>query len=70
MTLDPRSFSLGFLAAYAFSVAFFAVLLGVTCGLSWWKERKERRERDRALDELLAKVGVACIEHPTNVRMN
>ncbi len=67
MTLHPPSFAFGFIAAYAFSVAFFAVLVGVTCGLSWWKERKERAE---TLDELLADVAIRCIERPTNVRSN
>jgi hypothetical protein len=70
MPLDPRSFSLGFIAAYAFSIASFAVLLGVTCGLNWWKERKEQRERDCALDRLMADVAVRCIEHPTDARVN
>ena len=65
--LHPPSFALGFIAAYALSIAFFAVLVGVTYALSWWKERKERAE---TLDQLLAEVGVACIERPTNVRTN
>ncbi len=70
MTPHPPSFALGFLTAYAFSIAFFAVLVGVTCGLSWWKERKEQKKRDRALDELIADVAVRCIEHPTDARVN
>ena len=61
------SFALGFIAAYALSIAFFAVLVGVTCALSW---RKEQKERDRALDELIADVAIRCIEHPTDARVN
>ena len=67
MTLDPRSFSLGFLAAYAFSIAFFALLVGVTYALVWWKERKER---DEAVDQLMARVALRCIERPTDSRVN
>ncbi len=65
--LHPPSFVLGFFAAYAFSVAFFAVLVGVTYALSRWKERKERAQ---TLDQLIAGVGIACIERPTDVRSN
>ena len=67
MTLDPRSFSLGFLAAYAFSIAFLAVVFGVTYALGWWKERTERKE---AVDQLMARVAVRCIQRPTNMRCN
>ena len=67
MTLDPRSFSLGFLAAYAFSIAFLAALVGVTYALAWWKERTERKE---AVDQLLARVAMRCAERPTDSRVN
>ena len=70
MILDPRSFSLGFLAAYVFSIAFFAVLVGVPYALDRWKARKSRKERDEAVDRLMADVAVRCIERPTNVRCN
>ncbi len=29
-----------------------------------------RKQRDDAGDELIAEVGIACIERPTNVRSN
>ena len=67
MTFDPVSFSLGFLAAYAFSIAFLAALVGVTYALAWWKERKERHE---AVDQLLARVAMRCIDRPTDSRVN
>ena len=70
MTLDPRSFALGFLAAYAFSIAFFAVLVGVPYALDRWKARKSRKEWDEAVDRMLVNVAVRCIERPTNVRLN
>ena len=67
MTLDRSSFALGFIAAYVFSVAFLAVLVGVTYALSRWKERKER---DRTLDQLLSDVASRCREIPTDLSMN
>ena len=63
MTLDPVSVAVGVVATYAFSALLFVVM----CVM---ESRKAKRVRDEALDELLAKVGVACIERPTNVRAN
>ena len=63
MTVDPASFALGIVATYAFSTALVVVL----CVL---ESRQAKKQRDRDLDNLLADVGVACIERPTNVRSN
>ena len=66
MTFDPFSFALGVVAVYAFSIALLASLVGVTYALVWWKERKERHE---AVDQLMARVAVRCIERPTDARV-
>jgi len=67
MTLDPVSLALGFVSAYVFST----VLVAVMCIA---ESRAARKERDRALDQLLSDVAIRCIERPTdvpiNVRMN
>ncbi len=63
MTLDPVSLALGFVAAYVFS----GVALVVMYVVDW---RQAKKQRDDALDNLLAEVGIACIEQPTNVRTN
>ena len=63
MTLDPFSLALGFVSAYVIS----ALLLVALCVV---ESRQAKKERDRELDRLLAEVGVACIERPTNVRSN
>ncbi len=34
------------------------------------RDDREREERNAALDELLAEVGIACLERPTDVRVN
>ena len=63
MTLDPVSFALGIVATYAFSTLLFVVLCVV-------ESRQAKKQRDDAADKLLAEVGIACIERPTNVRTN
>ena len=63
MTFDPVSFALGVVAAYVFS----CVLCIAICIAEL---RKERKERDKAVDQLLARVALRCIERPTNVRCN
>ena len=67
MTFDPVSFALGVVATYAFSIALLASLVGVTYALVWWKERTERKE---AVDQLMARVALRCIERPANERCN
>ena len=63
MTFDPVSFALGVVAAYVFS----CVLCIAICIAELQKERKGR---DEAVDQLMARVAVRCIERPTNVRSN
>ena len=63
MILDPVSFALGIVATYAFSAALFVVLCVV-------ESRQAKKQRDDAVDKLLADVGIACLEQPTNVRSN
>ena len=63
MTLDPVSIALGFVSAYVFSTALVVVLCVV-------ESRQAKKQRDDAVDQLLAEVGIACIERPTNVRTN
>jgi len=63
MTLDPFSLALGFVAAYVTSTVMFIVLCIA-------ESRQAKKERERELDRLLAEVGIACIERPTNVRGN
>lgn len=63
MTIDPVSFALGAVSVYAFSTVLFIALCVA-------ESREERKQRERALDQLLAEVGVACLERPTNVRTN
>ena len=67
MTFDPVSFALGVVAAYVFPIAFLASLVGVTYALDWWKERTERGE---AVDQMMARVALRCIERPTEPRVN
>ena len=66
MSLDPVSVALGFVAAYVLSGVAFVAL----CMAELRQEKKAKKERDRALDRLIAEVGIACIERPTNVRSN
>lgn len=61
--LDPRSFVLGFMAAYAFSIIVFVALLLIDA----WQARKVR---DEALNRVIANVAVACLETPTDVKVN
>ncbi len=63
MTLDPFSFVVGIVACLV-----FCGVLGAVLEFADWRQAK--KERDEALDRLLAEVGVACIEQPTNVRVN
>ena len=63
MTFDPVSFGLGVVAAYAFS----CVLCIAICIAEL---RKERKERDEAVDQLLARVAMRCAERPTDSRVN
>ena len=61
--LDPFSVVVGFLAAFGLSGLFGAALLLV----DWWQARKAR---DEALDRVLADVAIACLETPTDARVN
>ena len=63
MTFDPVSFALGVVAAYGFS----CVLCIAICIAEL---RKERKERDEAVDQLLARAAMRCAERPTDVRTN
>ena len=63
MTLDPVSVAVGVLATYAFS----AVLGGVLC---FAELRRARKERNEAVDQMMARVAVRCIERPTEPRVN
>ena len=63
MTLDPVSVAVGILATYAFSSALVAVMCIA-------ESRAARKERDEAVDDLMAKVAVRCIDRPTDVRVN
>ena len=63
MTLDPFSVVVGIVATFVFSG-----VLGAALELADWRQAK--KARDDALDRLLADVGIACIERPTNVRAN
>lgn len=63
MTIDIPSFVVGLMFTWALS----CVVIGVMVAIDWWQEKKKR---ERALDQLLAEVGIACIERPTNVRYN
>ena len=58
MTLDPVSVAVGVIATYAFSALLFVVM----CVM---ESRQTKKERDRALDEVIADVAIRCIEHPT-----
>ena len=67
MNLDPLSVALGILATYAFSAALVAVM----CIAESRQARKKLDEEvDEAVDQLLARVAVRCIERPTNMRSN
>lgn len=63
MTIHIPSLVLGCVLSYVLA----AVLLILICAFAW---RQEKKERERALDQLLAEVGIACIERPTDVREN
>ena len=66
MTLDPVSFALGVVAAYVFSCVALVVLICMA-------ERAlsdVEKERDEAVDQLLARVAVRCAERPTDSRVN
>ena len=63
MALDPVSIALCVVATYAFSAVLFVVLCVV-------ESRPAKKERERALDQSLVEVGIACIERPTNIREN
>ena len=66
MTLDPVSVAVGVVATYAFSALMFVVMCVVEL-------RQAKKERERTVDNVLAEVGVACIEQPTDhtdVRVN
>ncbi len=63
MTLDPVAVAVGIVATYAFS----ALLLVALCVA---ESRQAKKERDEAVDRLVANVGIACIEHPIDVRTN
>ena len=64
MTLDPVSVAVGVLATYAFS----AVLGGVLCFAEL--RQAKRKERDEAVDQLIARVALRCIGRPTDSRVN
>ena len=61
MALHIPSIALGFLGAYALSCVVILVLALVD---DWKWERRERKARDEALDQLLADVAIRCIERP------
>ncbi len=63
MTLDPVSVAVVVVATYAFP----ALLLVALCVV---ESRQAKKERDRELERLLAEVGIASLERPTNVRSN
>ena len=63
MTFDPVSFGLGVVAAYAFS----CVLCIAICIAEF---RQERKERDRGLNQMRARVAMRCAERPTDSRVN
>lgn len=63
MTIHIQSLILGCVLSYVLA----AVLLILICAFEW---RREKKERQRALDQLLAEVGIACLERPTDVRTN
>ncbi|KKM99353.1 hypothetical protein LCGC14_1148790 [marine sediment metagenome] len=63
MTLDPVSVAVGIVGTYAFSALLFVALCVV-------ESRQAKKERERALDQVLAEVGIACIERPTDMRVN
>ena len=56
MTFHVPSFLLGYAASFIFAVGIVLVLELV----DRWQARKDARERDEALDQLLTEVGVAC----------
>ncbi len=62
VTLDPRSFVLGFMAAYAFSIIVCAALLL----LDAWQARKAR---DKELDWRIAGAAVASLNAPPDLRV-
>ena len=64
MTLHLPSILLGVLLTYAFSVVLVGVLVFVN------NRVRARKERDRALDKLLADVAIKCVETPADVRVN
>ena len=63
MSLDPVSVAVGILAAYAFSAALVAVLI-------FFARRAADKQRDEAVEQLIVRVAVRCIERPTDARVN
>ena len=63
MAFDPVSFALGVTAAYVFPCA---VLVAICIA----EFRKRRKERDRGLNQLMARVAMRCAERPTDSRVN
>ncbi len=63
MTIHIPSLILGSILTYALSAA----LLILMCVFD---RRREKKVRNRELDQLLTEVGIACIERPTDVREN
>ena len=45
-------------------------LIGYRYHVKEARDDLERKERDEAVDQLIARVAVRCIEPPTNVRRN
>ena len=62
MTLDPVSVAVGIVGTYALSGLVIAALCKAV--------RPARKEQGEAVDQLMARVAVRCIEQPTNARVN
>lgn len=62
-TLHLPSLVLGFLSVFTAS----GIFVGVMCAIGL---RRAVKERERALDQVLAEVAIRCIERPTNVKVN
>ena len=45
-------------------------LIGYRCHVLKVRDDLARKERDEAVDQLIARVAVRCIERPTDVRCN
>ena len=63
VTLHPVSLALGFVLAYVVSGGCLAVLIV-------WDAWRARKARDEAVDRVIAKVAVACLDIPTDVKVN